>query len=139
GSAHFALSYFSEGGSSPSDILKRIIFSPGDSITTAFQEDRLAYYQKLLLPVGYLPLAFPFWLIFAAPDLVLNIFSDRSQLQQIYYQYTAVISSFLFLSLVYAVMVIRKYFPKVSLQFFSLYIFLMAGIGAYLYGPLPGA
>ncbi len=139
GSAHFALSYFSEGGSSPSDILKRIIFSPGDSITTAFQEDRLAYYQKLLLPVGYLPLAFPFWLIFAAPDLVLNIFSDRSQLQQIYYQYTAVISSFLFLSVIYGIYTIRKFEPRIPFLFFSSYLTIMTLLGAYLYGPLPGA
>jgi uncharacterized membrane protein len=139
GSSHFAISYFSEGGDSPTDIIKNILFSPFDSLQTAFSANRIDYYQKLLLPVGFLPMAFPFWLIFALPDLVLNIFSDRIQLQQIYYQYTATISAFLFISLIYSVFMLRKYLPRIPLQAFSIYIFLSALIGAYLYGPLPGA
>jgi uncharacterized membrane protein len=70
---------------------------------------------------------------------VLNIFSDRVQLQQIYYQYTATISCFLYISLVYGVITLRRYFPRVPLPAVSVYIFLTALIGAYLYGPLPGA
>lgn len=139
GQAHFALSYFSEGGESPSDIIKHILFSPVDSLQTAFSDSRLSYYQKLLLPVGYVPLLFPFWLIPAAPDIVLNIFSDRPQLQQIYYQYTAIISTFLYVSAIYGLILLRKFAKAIPQIVFAVYIAAFALIGAYLYGPLPGS
>lgn len=139
GSAHFALSYFSEGGSSPSDVIKHILFSPIDSLQTALMPNRIDYYRKLLEPVGYLPLAFPFWLLLAAPDLVLNIFSDRVQLQQIYYQYTAAISAFIYVSALYGVVVLRKYLPRIPYIGISIYLSVCIIAGAYLYGPLPGA
>jgi uncharacterized membrane protein len=139
GAAHFALSYFSGGGDSPTDIIRSILFSPLDSLQTFLARDRLAYYQKLLLPVGFLSLCYPFWLVLAAPDLVLNIFSDRSQLQQIYYQYTATISPFLFIATIYAVALLRKYVPQIPLKTYSFYLLIVALLGAYLYGPLPGS
>jgi len=139
GQAHFALSYFKEGGESPSDVIKNILFSPLDSLQTALSGSRLEYYKKLLLPVGFLPLFYPFWLIMALPDLVLNIFSDRSQLQQIYYQYTATISAFLYVSMIYGVFMIRKYFPQIPQILIISFIVLSALLGAYLYGPLPGS
>jgi uncharacterized membrane protein len=138
GSAHFALSYFAEGGDSPTDVIKSILLSPVQSFQTAFSPDRILYYKKLLVPVGFLPLFWPLWLIPAAPDLVLNIFSNRIQLQQIYYQYTATISAFLFISLIYGIALLRKYLLRIPLAAYALYLVIMALIGAYLYGPLPG-
>lgn len=139
GEAHFALSYFNEGGKSPSDIIRNILFSPFDTIQTAIDSSRIDYYKKLLLPVGFLPLAYPFWLILSAPDLILNIMSDRVQLQQIYYQYTATITSFVFVSLVYGISVVQKFFPRIPYMIMYAYIILAALLGAYLYGPLPGS
>lgn len=139
GAKHFALSYFNEGGESPSALIKHFLFSPLEAIQTTLKHDRLSYLLQLFLPVGFLSLAAPLFLIFLLPDLALNILSDKPELHQIYYQYTSLLTPFIFVSAMYGVKRVQHHFPLMKqIVFVSILIFFTL-ISAYLYGPLPGA
>lgn len=144
GSRHFALEYYSEFGNGPIDIIKHIILSPVQTISTIFQPDKIDYLHQLFKPLGYLSFAAPLFLIFAAPDFAINLLSNNSQFHQIYYQYTAIISPFLFIAALYGAFVIKKLAEKkLSTETINLlliiYLFTLGLYSAYLYGPLPGA
>lgn len=162
GAQHFALAYFSDYGANPTQIVKGLVMSPNKIITTILEPSRTAYLTKLFEPVGYLSIFFPLFLIFAAPDLLINMLSNNKQLHEIYYQYTATITPFLFLCAVYGVWVIRKFifsrflsdkiasfrigkfsildlFKRHFALIAAFYLLFMAVRGAFLYGPLPGA
>jgi len=139
GGQHFALEFYGEFGNTPSDLVKSILFEPGRVMQTVFSGARLDYLKQLLLPVGYAPLFYPFILLFAIPDLLINLLSSNSNFHQIYYQYTATITPFLFIASVYALWLVHRYFPRMPLVVLGIYFFAMAVFGAYLYGPLPGS
>ena len=146
GAQHFALAYFSEFGDSPTQVVKEIIFSPQQVFKTVTEHTRLEYLNQLFLPIGYLGVLFPFFLVFAGPDLLIDLLSNNAQLHQIYYQYTATITPFIFLCAIYAVFWIRAIkLPRLHLTpsrwdfLFIIYLLAASLWGAYLYGPLPGA
>ncbi|HWY79817.1 MAG TPA: DUF2079 domain-containing protein [Candidatus Sulfotelmatobacter sp.] len=146
GSQHFALVYLSDFGDSPTKIIKEILLSPNKVVTTILHPSRLDYLNQLFLPVGYLLIFFPFFLIFAVPDLLINILSNNTQLHQIYYQYTATITPFIFLAAIYGAKIVRYIqipFLKVSQAYWNLlltiYLLIFSFYGAYAFGPLPGA
>jgi hypothetical protein len=92
---HFAMSYF-ENESSPTELVRNIFIKPGWVIETIFLANRVHYLKSLFMPVGYLSIIFPFWLVFAGADFALNLLSTKSELHQIYYHYTATITHFCF-------------------------------------------
>jgi uncharacterized membrane protein len=142
GVQHFALEYYasSKGDSgSPSDLIKKFIFSPNETFALVTQESRVIYLKKLLEPLGYLPLLAPIFLIFTLPDLTINILSTKSELYQIYYQYTAIITPFLFIALIVGLAWVFKKFTKVPKLFVACYLVFVGLYGSYQYGPLPGA
>ena len=136
GSQHFALAYYSDYGDSPSHIIKNIIFSPWKIISTVLDKDRLIYLIQLFLPVGFLSLAAPLYLIFAIPDLTINLLSNNPQLHQIYYQYTAALSPFIFIT---AIIGARFLLRNISPMILTVYLITACLVSAYIYGPLPGA
>lgn len=138
GSQHFALSYYSEFGDSPLKIIKNVIFSPQKTLNTILEPERLNYIKQLLLPVGFLSILSPLFLIFTIPDLLINLLSNNSQLHQIYYQYTAPINPFIFITAIIAVSFLKKT-TKLPNTIFIIYLLATSVISAYLYGPLPGA
>lgn len=139
GSQHFALAYLSDFGDSPTQVIKSFIFAPDKLITTINEPERLHFVRQLLSPLGYLSLVFPFLLIFAGPDLLISLLSNNSQLHQIYYQYTATITPFIFLSAIYGVWVLMKLFPRLPKYTFMFYILATSLYAAYSFGPIPGA
>lgn len=138
GGKHFALYYYSDFGSSPTEIIKTIVFSPTKTLSTMFAPDRVEYLKQLFIPLGFLTVLSPLYLIFTLPDLVINLLSSNPPFHQIFYQYSAVIVPFLFIGAMYSVVLLRKRFPKIPVPFFSYYILVFGLIGAILYGPLPG-
>lgn len=108
GAQHFALAYFSDYGDSPTQVVKGIVLSPNKIILTILEPTRLAYLNDLFMPVGYLILLFPFFLVFAGPDLLIDLLSSNPQLHEIYYQYTTTITPFVFLGAIYAILWLRK-------------------------------
>lgn len=137
GGNHFALSYYSEFGNSPSEVVKNIIFSPQKIISEIFQEDRVNFLKQLFMPLGFLSLLSPLYLIFTLPDLGINLLSNNPQLHQIYYQYTPVITPFIFIAAVYGIKTLFKIFPKIPIHFYSLYLIIMMLYSAYTIGPMP--
>jgi uncharacterized membrane protein/uncharacterized membrane protein YbhN (UPF0104 family) len=146
GSQHFALVYLSDFGDSPTKVVKSILLSPNKIIQTVLEPSRLGYLNQLSLPVGYLFIFFPFFLIFAGPDLLIDLLSNNPQLHQIYYQYTATITPFIFLSAIYGCYWLYKLIISrlnFSVQKWNMlviiYLIVFSLYGAYDFGPLPGA
>jgi uncharacterized membrane protein/uncharacterized membrane protein YbhN (UPF0104 family) len=138
GNEHFALEFYSDLGSSASEIIKNSILNPLGVIERIFELERIEFLSKLLLPLGFLSLLSPLILVFAAPDLLISILSNNPALHQIYYQYTAVITPFIFIAAMYSVRFLRNKF-NISFKAISLYILFFAILGQYLTGPLPGS
>lgn len=115
-----------------------MIFSPDKIIKTIIQPAQLSYLNQLLKPLGYIPFFAPFLLVFAAPDLLINLLSSNGNFHQIYYQYTATITPFLFISSIYgsSYLLLKVKIPAVLI---STYLFSMTLFSAYTFGPLPGA
>ncbi len=139
GSGHFALTYFADFGSDPSGIIKNVIFSPLKTLSIIFQKDQITYLFQLLSPLGFLSLLSPLSLIFAFPDLLINLLSNNSQLHQIYFQYTATITPFIFISSMYAIKKLQRSFSKISPKVYITYFLITTVATAYFFGPLPGA
>jgi len=136
---HFALSYYSDYGEKPSDVAVNIFLQPVKTISTILLPERIEYLKQLFLPVGYYSLFFPFILIFAGPDLLIGLLSNNPQLHQIYYQYTASITPFIFISAMYGIFYLVKVIPRIP-QIVHLSLLIALGVyGVYLYGPLPGS
>ncbi|MBI5122834.1 DUF2079 domain-containing protein [Candidatus Roizmanbacteria bacterium] len=140
GSKHFALSYYSDFGDSPIKIVKTIIFSPQKTFSIILQPDRIAYLKQLFSPLGYLSLLSPVFLIFAMPDLIIDLLSNNTQLHQIYYQYTATISPFIFISAIFSVALLKRLLTKQYVNtLFLCFILFTSLYTAFNFGPLPGS
>lgn len=139
GSQHFALSYYSDFGDSPTSIARNIFLSPQKTFSTFFQKDQLSYLNQLFLPLGFFSLLSPLHLIFALPDLFINLLSNKPQLHQIYYQYSATITPFVFISSIFAITNLNKWFPKIHRLAYAYCLLLTVLYSAYTFGPLPGA
>lgn len=133
---HFALRFYSDYGESPTDIIKNILFSPNKVIETILRPDRLEFIKQLFLPLGYLSLLSPLFLIFAAPDLMIDLLSSRGSFHQIYYQYTATITPFIFISAIYGTSKLYLNIPQINPKTISVIILLFTFISAYSFGPL---
>lgn len=136
GSQHFALSYYSDFGQSPGEIIKNIIFEPQKTIGIILQRDRLIYLLEIFSPLGFIPLLSPFFL-FSITDLLINLISSNASLHQIYYQYTSAITPFIFISGIFGIASLKRHFPKIPNYCYG--IFLTAAIiySSYLIGSMP--
>lgn len=138
GGNHFALSYYSDFGDTPTNIIKNVLLSPQKIVDIMLEKDRVTYIYQLFSPLGFLPLAYPLFLLFALPDFSIALLSNNSQLRQIYYHYTAAITPFLFIAAIFGVRNVKKWYPKTYP--FTIYYLLFATLyAAYAFGPLPGA
>lgn len=134
---HFALSYFKSDAENPSGLIKNILTAPLKTFNKLTEKNRLIYYRGLMEPVGYLPVISAWIFVFPAADLFLNIFSDKPELHQIYYQYSAVITSFIYIGMIFSSgFILRKvkFIPPIAL---SAYIVISIIIGGYIHGPMP--
>ncbi|MCL5072705.1 MAG: alpha/beta fold hydrolase [Actinobacteria bacterium] len=138
GSQHFALSYYSDFGNSPSNVIKNTILSPQKIAEILIQENRLKYLYNIFIPSGFLIIFAPQYLIFALPDLLINLLSNNAQLRQIYFHYNSNIIPFIFISSIYGIKNLKKFFPKISVNYFGLFILGSTIYSSILLGPLPG-
>ena len=136
GGEHFAVEFYSDYGISTSEIIKNVFLNPIQTIQILLEPDRLNYIRQLFIPLGYLSfIAFPF-LIFALPDLAINLLSGSPTMHQIYYQYSATITPFIFISAIYAISWILKKLPEIPYQAICLILVIFTLISSYNYGPL---
>ena len=137
GKEHFAIPYYSSFGDSPFKIAANIILSPDKTIQTLLMPDRLLFIKQLFAPVGYLSFFAPLYLVFAGPDLTINLLSANNPLHQIYYQYSAAITPFIFISAVIGVKFIKSRVPQIPINAFAVIILILSLLSAYDFGPLP--
>lgn len=139
GSQHFALAYYSDFGDSPSKVILTVLLSPQKILNIIFQPNRINYLIQLFSPHGYLSLLSPAFLLFAIPDLLINLLSSKQLFRELYYQYTATISPFIFIAAIQSVVLIKKKVPSIPSTLFIFYLLITSLFTAYLYGPLPGS
>ena len=140
GSTHFAVEYFSEFGASPMEVSKNIMLSPFKTISEVLNPQNFDYLLKLLLPVGFLPVAAPLFLILALPDLIINLLSRNNNLISINFHYSAAIIPFLYISAVYgAKRILATKRGIINAKRLSLIILCFALFTTYRYGTLPGS
>lgn len=137
GQKHFAFSYYSDFGESPGKIIKNIILSPHKIIPLIIKPDRLGYLREVFSPLGFLSFLSPFYLIFTISDFTINLISSLSSMHQIYYQYTATITPFIFISSIYGIKMLKDKIKRIPLSFYSLYILFFSITSMYFSGPLP--
>ncbi len=139
GGKHFALSYYSDFGTTPGGIIKNIFLSPIKILSLVFQHGRLWYLFELFFPFAFLSLFSPLFLLFAGPDLAVSLLSQNNQLHNIYFHYASITIPFIFLSALYGTAFLMKKFPKLSHFTLGLLLLITSISAAYWYGPLPGA
>jgi len=133
GKHYWALQYLSEFGGSLNEIFKNIVKHPLQTFASVFAPDRLYYYFQLLSPTAFLSLASPWTLLFAAPNVGINVLSSNTLMRQIDYQYTSGITPWIFTSAIYGFTVMRKIIGN------KLIIILITtvALSAYFWGELP--
>ena len=139
GSDHFALSYYSDFGTSVPNVIKTILFNPIKTFSTLLEQSRIAYLTELLGPLGFLSLLFPITLIFAVPDLIIDLLSNNLQLHQIYYQYSASITPFIFISAIFGAKILQSRVKYLDFKKISIYILFTTLLSLYIVGPIPGS
>lgn len=138
GAEHFALAYYSDFGTSPTIILKNIVFSPIKTLAIVFGKAQVIYLLELFAPLFFLPLLAVPLLIFVAPEMGIDLLSQNAQLHSIHYHYAAIFAPFLFITAMYGLRIVQSRWKR--LEQFAMYIILIPAIlCAYVYGPLPGA
>ncbi len=96
------------GSNSPIGILIAIFQKPFYVLKFLFSRDNIKYVIKLFAPVGFLSFLSPstIWLMF--PTLFINLMSNWSHTKSIEYQYTATITPFVFVSLIYGLSFLKQ-------------------------------
>lgn len=136
GKQHFAVEFYQELGSSPSGIVSSIILHPLQTLGTMLEKEQTEYLKQLFLPLGYLPLFAPIYLIFALPDFMINTLSNNRLFYQIFYHYTAIITPFIFIAAIYGVQNIMQFLPRRLTWLLIVYLIGSAVYSAYQFGPL---
>jgi uncharacterized membrane protein len=139
GHAHFALSYYSYLGGTTQGIIQNLLFKPQIAISHLLSFSTIDYIHQLLLPVGYLALLSPFYLLFTLPELGIYLLSDNPGLRSYQYHYGAIIVPFIYISSIYGIKnLIVKFKSSTSEKIIFYYILAALIISSYFYSPLPG-
>lgn len=136
GGDHFALSFYEDYGDSPTQVVKTLILSPYKILPIILDQERLDFIKKLFIPLGYMSFLSPQYLIFALPDLAIDLLSKNKVLHQIYYQYSSTIIPFVFISTIFSLKKISKTIPIITFKILFFIILLTAISSAYSFGPL---
>lgn len=103
GSEHFALNYFTGGDTSPLGLL-------GTHAGRLFRMETIQYLWTILSPLLLLPLL-SVYLLPAVPDILINVLSESGNMRNMYFQYTAVITPWLFIA---TVDTLSRIIPRIS-------------------------
>lgn len=139
GNVHFALSYYSYIGSSTQGIIKNILIKPQIIFSHLFSASTFIYIFTLLIPTGFLAILSPLYLIFALPDLAINLLSTNQNLRSYEYHYGAIIIPFIYISTMYGIVALRNRFKKIDLSkpLFYYLLFTLC-LTTFFFSPIPG-
>jgi uncharacterized membrane protein/uncharacterized membrane protein YbhN (UPF0104 family) len=138
GNVHFALTYYSYIGDSSLGIFRNLLLKPQLIVHQLFSLSTMDYFHKLFFPTGYLSLLSPLYLIFALPDIAINLLSSNINLRSQGFHYGAIIIPFIYISSIYASQKIIKKYNKKAEGFLFYYLIAVTLLSVYFYSPLPG-
>ena len=92
------LSRYDALGASPGEIIATFFSNPKSVLSSFAEPAKVEYVKSLFMPVLYLPLLSPLTLVFALPDLALNLLSNFPAMYSGGYHYGSVIVPFLIIS-----------------------------------------
>ncbi len=129
-------------GKTPSEALKNMVFHPLRSFNILATRQNLRYVLDLLLPVGFLAVLAPAYLLPALPAFVINIISNFAPQHTIYFQYTAAIIPFVFIATIFGLRRVRNWadgsFRQARVVGAITLILLLCALGTNVYyGPSP--
>ncbi len=112
------LSRYDALGASPREILTTFLSNPRSVLSSLSEPAKVEYLRSLFVPVVFLPILSPLTLVFAFPDLGLNLLSNFPAMYSGGYHYGSVIVPFLIISAVkgthFLAQGARRLSPKLS-------------------------
>jgi len=137
-SLHFGMEYFQDYGNSTPQILLGMLSNPILLLQTIFRKESLDYLVLLLSPLGFFSLLSPLYLCIALPELMMNLISKNESMRTIYFQYSAVLIPFIFISSLYGYVQLQTFFKqKKWIQYGGMLLIVLCTFWtSYLYSPL---
>ena len=132
----FALTYYSDFGDSPVQVLFGIIKNPSNVVKYLWQPDTAGYLLCMFGPLGFVSLFAPLQLLITVPEFAINLLSNNWNMRNVYYHYTSVITPFVFISALYGFDTILKY-KKKYITFLLVFIVICTVLFSYFKSPLP--
>ena len=138
----FALTYYSDFGDSPVQVLFGVLKNPSTITKYIWQMDTARYFLFMLGPAGFISLFAPLQLLISLPEFAINLLSNNWNMRNVIYQYTSVITPFVYISAVYGfynivncktLKAFRKYIPYILL----IIIVGCTALFSYFKSPLP--
>ncbi len=105
-----------------------------------FQGSSLTYLKKIFLPVGFFPILSPFTLMLTLPSIFQNLSARNELTRSIFFQYTAYLTPFVFISAVYgfqkSILLLSKFLPPKRAKIFVgywliIWSILLSGVSEY--------
>lgn len=126
-------------GNSATAVISNILTHPKQIIELSVSPTTIHYGLQLLVPFGFLPLGH--WLVLGAtPDGLINIVSGKETQQTIFFHYQAGMLPWLAIATIAFITWTRRRFQRSNWTPVLIgWLIIWAGVGTWLYGPLPGA
>jgi uncharacterized membrane protein len=135
--SHFAMFRYSHLGSTPAEIIKNVITQPIKTIGYLFDTDSLRYFWFLYGPTLFLSFLTPCIAIIPIFDFAINLLSNDPNMKNIIFQYTSVITPFVFISAIYGFVKIKDKFPKININYLGSLILISVLLFSWVKSPLP--
>ncbi|MDP8248636.1 MAG: DUF2079 domain-containing protein [Candidatus Tritonobacter lacicola] len=131
------LGFYSWLGNSPGEICHTLVFHPGKVLRGVLIAPKLVYFKDLFLPLAFVSIFSPSGLLMALISLSEGLLSQRFTHYSIRYQYTSIITPFVFISAVYGVRNILRWKPMEGKEKYIFAVILLFSIlSAMTLGPL---
>lgn len=132
-----------------SDYFEHILENPFSVYKYVFNSEVYFYMGQLLLPVGFLSLLAPFYLLIGSSEFGINILSSNSNMRNIFFHYDTGIAAVVFIATVYGaktlIFILNKLKHSKNLVFLNpekttiFYIIATSLVSYYFMSPLPFA
>lgn len=135
---HFVLNNYTDYGEGTNGVVTGIITHPLQVIQSLVDQERIGFLWQLFSPLSVFTLFAPLFLIFMGPELFGYLISENVNMHQLYYQYTATLTPFIFISAIYGFRTIMQRFPiKGYTSVVLLLLFFIGCFFSYRYSPFP--
>ncbi len=103
GHPYRSFGYFGSLGETPWQVLTSVVTNPALFLSALFSQQNVMYLIQLVQPVGWVLPFLSLPVIFALPDLLVNLLAENVSLKVIRWHYNLTVGSFLFVGAIYSV------------------------------------